>query len=131
LTQFLRLQVASRMLSEDAAKTSTEELRNTLAAGEALEIAGYRLSPRLARDIDGIDLTSCMPRGVSTHWFQIVSRDGQALSPASKRVADAWCEAGVPLHTHVVVGEAFWSTVEIAECPNLLAATTKTVVGAC
>jgi exosortase A-associated hydrolase 2 len=49
LTQFLRLRLASEMLSAGRARSGLHELRSLLASGQTIEIAGYALSPQLTR----------------------------------------------------------------------------------
>lgn len=126
LTQFLRLRLASEMLRGEAAAgpASTAEMRAALAAGTTLEVAGYELSPELAASIDALKLSELAVPGVPAHWFELVSEPGQPLPPAAARIAGAWAGQGIDLHVHPVVGERFWMSPEIAECPALLAATT-------
>lgn len=125
LTQFLRLRIANEMLSDGKTQTSTQELRNSLAAGAPLEIAGYELSPALASAIDGLNLAALANVQAPIHWFEIVPESGRPLPPAAQRIADAWHTDKVDLHIHIVPGEAFWTTQEITECGALLAATSN------
>lgn len=127
LTQFLRLRVATGMLAAGAAKTSTEELRKELKAGSVLEIAGYDLAPKLACAMDGLKLVELAPRGAQVDWFEVVAEADRPMPPAARRVADAWIAGGVGVNLHTVEGLPFWNTVEIAECPALLAETTRVV----
>jgi exosortase A-associated hydrolase 2 len=71
LTQFLRLRTAADMISKNA-KTGVTELKRALYAGEALEIAGYELSPELARALDRIDLSKTRPNA-PVDWFEITT----------------------------------------------------------
>ena len=123
LTQFLRLRVASEMIAQGAATTGTQDLRRALHAGSRIEIAGYDLAPALAQAMDGLKLADLAPPGVPVHWLEIVAEAGRTLPPAVQRVADVWASAGVPFEVRCVQGEPFWNTLEIAECPALLAAT--------
>ncbi|MGZ8243535.1 hydrolase 2, exosortase A system-associated [Methylomagnum sp.] len=122
LNQFLRIKLAGEMLSTGQAQSGTKRLRAQLEAGDSVEVGGYRLSPALARALAGWKPADHVPP-CPTHWFEIGA--GEALSPASQRVADAWLAAGTALTTRPVVGEPFWGTQEITECPALLAATLK------
>ena len=116
LTQFLRLRVAAGMF--DALEAAgTKELRAQLQAGEALEIAGYLLAPELAAAIDALDVAQLAP-SCRTHWIETVASDERPLPPAATRVAAAW-----PQELHKVICPPFWSTQEIAEAPDLIAAT--------
>jgi len=125
LTQFLRLRVATGMIASGVASTSTQDLRNELKAGTLLEIAGYDLTPALASSIDALKLAELAPRGARVNWFEVVAEAGRPLPPASRRIADAWTAEGVDVGTYAIAGERFWNTIEIAECPGLLAETTR------
>ncbi|SHH41813.1 hydrolase 2, exosortase A system-associated [Massilia sp. CF038] len=118
LTQFLRLRVANDMLDEGANSGGTKALRAELDAGHALEIAGYELAPQLAARIDALDAAQLAP-ACPTHWIEIVAAAERPLPPAAGRVAQTWGQQP-PVK---VAGAAFWSTQEIAECPELIAAT--------
>jgi len=130
VTQFLRLRVATDMIAEGAAQTSTKDLRNELSTGGVLEIAGYDLTRKLTNAIDGLKLAELAPRDATVHWFEVVADTNGLLSPASRRVADAWIARGVEANIHAVAGEPFWNTIEITECPALLAETTRVVAEA-
>jgi exosortase A-associated hydrolase 2 len=121
MTQFLRLRLSSEMLSGAAVGAGSEQLRAQLAQGSALEVAGYELAPELAAAIERLDLAALPLRNVPARWFE-VSAEGRP-SPALRRAALAWGAAGAEVEVHAVRGEPFWSTVEISECSELLAAT--------
>jgi len=125
LTQFLRLKVANQMLAGGTARSATRELREALSAGERLEIAGYELSPALAAAIDHLSMPDLAPERGPVHWFEVVSQPERPLSPAGRRVVDAWHSRGINMFARTVSGEPFWSTQEITECPALLEATTS------
>ncbi|HEX8615476.1 MAG TPA: hydrolase 2, exosortase A system-associated [Telluria sp.] len=127
LTQFLRLLTANAMLADGGdIKTpgkSTSALRAALLGGETLEVAGYDIAPALAAAIDTVDAARLAPLGCPVHWLETAASAERPLTPAVTRLADAWREAGVDLHLQQVTCTPFWSTQEIAESPELLAAT--------
>jgi exosortase A-associated hydrolase 2 len=125
LTQFLRLRTANAMLGDDATQNSTKALRAALEAGETLEIAGYDLTPDLARAIDSLPAPDAMVPPVSAHWFDVLGAPGQAPAPAAARVKAAWEAQGTPLHVHTVTGSSFWATTAVSTCPALLDATAQ------
>ncbi|WP_322402075.1 hydrolase 2, exosortase A system-associated [Massilia luteola] len=128
LTQFLRLRTAGAMLGDDAAaQTGTKALRAALQAGETLEIAGYDLSPELARAIDALPAPDAMMPPAPAHWFEVLGAPGQAPGPAAARVKAAWESQGTPLHLHTVTGSPFWATTAVSTCPALLDATARVV----
>jgi exosortase A-associated hydrolase 2 len=123
MTQFLRLRLGSEMLSGAAASSGTEQLRAQLAAGRALEIAGYELAPQLASAIERLDLAALAPKNVPAHWFE-VNAEGKP-SPGLRRAAQACIATGAEVELQAVRGEPFWSSVELCECPELVAATSN------
>ena len=127
LTQFLRLHLAGEMLSDGAAKTGVSELRESLARGSALEIAGYHLHPRLADSISAIRLPELVPVAKRAYWLEVSLNPDARLSPASSRVVENWRGTGVRVETQAVSGPPFWSTVEITDCTALLDATERLV----
>jgi hypothetical protein len=98
-------------------------LRETLKQGTPLEIAGYELHPELAAALDRLKLAELVPAAARVHWLEVSAQPDPQLTPASRRVLDAWRAAGCDVHAGAVAGEPFWSTLEIAECEALLAAT--------
>lgn len=122
LNQFLRLRLANDMLSETQNKHTTKDLRALLAQGETLEVAGYGLSRELSDDLDHFALTQLNPGG-QVYWLDVVDEAQTETSPAAQKTQQTWLEKGVALNSGVAVGEAFWSTPEITECPDLLRAT--------
>lgn len=122
LTQFLRLSVAGNLTGRGG--ETTANLRQRLADGESLEVAGYTLSPGLARGLDEASLTpdpNALPERLV--WLEVSSREEPALSPASERHLDAWKRAGTVVTSQAVHGDAFWSTTELVDAPELVAAT--------
>ena len=130
LTQFLRLRLAAEMLADGAAQTGVRELRETLANGGSLEIAGYDLHPRLAAEIDALRLADLVPAVRRVHCLEVTAAAEPKLSPTSQRAMEAWRSKGLDVRATAVKGEPFWSTIEITECEALLAATEASLQGA-
>jgi len=124
LTQFLRLRVAGDMLDAAGTQTSTGALRQTLAAGDSVEVAGYELAPALAAALDTLDALERMTPPCPVHWFEATAPDTAAgLPPGAARTAAAWQSRGVVLHAHPVPCPPFWTTPEITVCQAWLDAT--------
>lgn len=121
LTQFLRLKLAENMHSPERADTHT--LRAQLAAGQALEIAGYSLSPTLAHGLD--DATFTLPPGYTGRVVCLEINASNAPSPAVNAAAMRWREVGARVEAVAVTGPDFWQTREIETCPALLAETAQ------
>ena len=111
------------MLAEGAAQSGVRELRESLRGGLAQEIGGYHLHPRLAAAIDALRLAELVPAVKRVHCLEVSASAEPKLSPASQRAMEAWRGKGLEVRTTAVEGEPFWSTIEIAECKALLAAT--------
>ena len=121
LQQFLRLQLASELLGGDAGG-GTQALRTRLAAGDSVELAGYRLSPGLAQGLGNARLQA--PPGVrQVHWLDVSAREDAILAPGPASAVTQWREAGCQVHAQVVTGPAFWQTTEIEDAPRLIEAT--------
>src|SRR5437762_4213135 len=121
LQQFLRLKVAG-MLMEGGAKGVLNELRARLAAGDAVEVAGYRLSAGLAHALESATLA---PRGVADRleWLEVSSREDMALLPASIEATQPWRDAGWQGRTHVAKGPAFCQMTASETAAGLLPVT--------
>jgi len=124
LTQFLRIKLASEMLTGGQAHTSTKSLRKLLDAGESVEVGGYLLSPEMNRELGALNMIDFHPK-CPVQWLEVGAEASEYPSPGSKRVVDAWREAGVTVITETVIGDPFWITQEIAECLALVTATLK------
>ena len=120
LQQFLRLKAGAEWLAgERAAKEEARPLA-ALQAGQAVEVAGYRLDPALALPLAEATFAvpAALPRLV---WLEVMPRADGSLSPASQRVLTA-LPAGVA-HAAVVQGPSFWQAQEIETAPALIDAT--------
>lgn len=123
LNQFLRIKLASNMLSGAQTQTGTTDLRAQLAAGEAIEVGGYGLNPAMAQQLAELKLAEHTPP-CPVFWLELGIQDAEAVSPASQRIVDGWRRAQVKVQTLTLTGEPFWLTQEITECPALIEATT-------
>lgn len=121
LTQFLRLSLAGEINSSgENVNSGTLHLKHKLAAGESVEIAGYELSPLLAKAIESIDSAKLAVPGCRVHWFEFISESRQALTPAGEKLVSSWKMQGGDIDVHFVSCVPFWTTQEICVCPALL-----------
>ncbi len=127
LQQFLRLKMAAE-LQGGQAKQVMEGLRASLAAGQAVEIAGYALSPGLAQGLEAATLAP-PAQAARLEWIEVSTRaDATDVMPASQIALKRWADAGCAVRSRVVNGPAFWQTTEIEDAPALVEAT-RTAVG--
>jgi exosortase A-associated hydrolase 2 len=121
LDQFLRLRVAATMMQKDG-KETIAGLRAKLQAGEAVEVAGYDVTGRLAEQLDRVDLGRTLNANLgAVRWIEVV-RSADAPPPAAATASvERARTAGASVELHTVVGEPFWSSVEIVRNPTLVA----------
>ena len=115
LTQFLRLRLAGALLGDGDAGGGTQALRNSLQAGQALEIAGYDLAPQLASALDALAPLESMIPACPVDWLETVPMAGQEAAPGATRAAATWRNDGVDVRLHPVQCAPFWATSEITE----------------
>jgi exosortase A-associated hydrolase 2 len=131
LKQFLRLLTANDILSADKETKKGARgvsLRDTLIGGQMLEVGGYEIAPAMGAAIDALDAASLAIPTCPVDWFEVVPALDRPESVAVTRLAARWREQGVALHMRRVVCPPFWSTQEIAEAPDLVAATTQVLL---
>ena len=121
LQQFLRLKLAGNLLSGDG-KSAMDAMRNDLAAGRTIEVAGYALSPALAM---GLEHATLAPTALAARleWLEVSGREGAEVSAGAIANQTRWEQAGVAVRCELVNGPAFWQTTEIEEAPELVRAT--------
>lgn len=127
LNQLLRLRLASEMLAGGSA--DSQVLRAALRA-EAQEIGGYLVAPALAEAIETLDAGVLPAPRAPVHWLEVVPAEGREAPPPSQKLAWAWHAQGTTVALQAVHDDACWNTQEIAECPQLRAATLAMVTGA-
>lgn len=122
LQQFMRLKMAGA-LAAGQGKGITEQLRQQLAIGQTVEIAGYGMSPAMAQDLGNADLQPPTGRAGRVAWFELASREDATLSPVAHKCIERWQTAGWQVGSHLIHGPSFWQTSEIEDAPELIEAT--------
>lgn len=122
LQQFLRLRAAGQWLS--AGGTDPHNPAQMLAQAQAVDIAGYRLSPALAEGLGAARLQppATQPPGRLV-WLELSTAAVPALSPASDKQLATWHNAGWQVQAQALTGSAFWQTVGTDQAPALTLAT--------
>jgi exosortase A-associated hydrolase 2 len=121
LQQFMRLKMAAELL-DGRHKGAIEALRQQLARGEPVEVAGYGMNPALAAGLEGAVLAP-PPLACRVEWLEVQRAAPATLTPVAVRTADDWARAGAAVRASAVTGPAFWQSAEIEDAPALLAAT--------
>ena len=124
LQQFLRLKVAGDMLAGQS-KGVMDGMRQELAGGKSVEVAGYMLSPGLASGLESADLApaASVDGPTRVEWLEVSTREDATLSPVSVKTLAQWQESGFQVASHIAPGPAFWQTTEIEDAPALIEAT--------
>ena len=126
LQQFLRLRVAGDMLGGQS-KGVMETMRQQLASGAPVEVAGYMLSSGLALGLENATLVPPLTSTAQSRRLELLelsTREDASLSPVSVKTIAQWQQAGFAVNHRIVRGPAFWQTSEIEDAPALIAATT-------
>jgi exosortase A-associated hydrolase 2 len=120
--QFMRLKMAGELASGQA-KGVSEQLRQQLAAGQTVEIAGYSVSPGLADGLEKAELQPPAGPHGRVSWLELSTREDATLAPVSQKRIEQWQVSGCTVDAQVVRGPSFWQTSEIEDAPDLVAAT--------
>lgn len=121
MTQLLRMRAIASEMGD--ARETVSDLRVKLAAGEILEVGGYELSPRLARDIEEL-MPPVLARHLGEiHWIDVTAQPVEDVAAGAAQKRKNFRDAQV-LHYLAVEGEPFWATTELVDVPELVSVTT-------
>ncbi len=129
LTQFLRLRVASQMLASQQESGGTQQLMQQLREGQSVEVAGYSLPPALALPLVESRLANYLRDGLDVEWFELLANAERPVPPVVEKLVQDWRGKGSEIRLHKLQGEAFWSTQEITDVPDLWDVTLQALVG--
>jgi len=122
LTQVLRIRLAATLAHSPGTAETTKSLRQRLAAGETLEIAGYPIAPDLARGLDALSMAD-PPAGCRTLWLEVGAAPRDTIGPAGARLVDHWRQSGHAVAAATVAAPPFWTLMETETAPTLTDAT--------
>lgn len=129
LTQFLRLRVASALTSQsagDIAAETTKDLFHQLEYGIAVEVAGYMISPDLCASLLDLEAAKLSFQSSQTIcWLDFVTGEPAQPSAVNRKAINHWQQLGHSVEWKAVNGDRFWTTQEIAVCPELIRTTTQ------
>lgn len=130
LTQFLRLKFANEFIGERGTRSGTQELIERFSKGETLEIAGYCVTPDLAKALADAELA--IPSGFAGKaiCLEVKAADNGDISPALKSCVERWRRSGATVLTRSVNGVPFWQTQQITEAPELIESTCSNLLEA-
>ena len=127
--QFLRLRVAASMMDQGKRET-VKDLRQRLAAGETLEIAGYELSGELIAALDAVRIAELATPAIGQiHWMEVV-REAKPPTPPTAAAMESLRGRGCVVDYGQVIGDPFWSATELVAAPELVSRTTAVLCAA-
>jgi len=120
LNQFIRVALAATLTG--GSDTSARDIRERLAAGQPVEIAGYTLHPDLAARLEEAAIPADMAWPAALHCLEVGAAACTLSLPLQKAV-DAWNENGARVTATAVAGPQFWMLQEPEWADALVAAT--------
>jgi len=114
IAQYMRIKLAAEMTGRSEKKASSmKDLWASLEGGENLEIAGYTVSPKLAKGFAGLSLAAIkIPQTISVKWLEISSASPARLSPVSQNIINIWKNHGTDVTEAAVNDVLFWTLQE-------------------
>jgi exosortase A-associated hydrolase 2 len=122
LQQFLRIEFAAH-LADGSGSAVLQQLRQRLASGGTVQVAGYALPAALARGLEAARLDP-PPNPAAVEWFELSNRSDATIAPPAEQAQAAWRAMGWQVRSHCLSGAAFWQSTEIEEVPALIDSTT-------
>jgi len=129
MAQFLRLRLAEGIGEAERARPAPD-VRAALRSAGRIEIAGYEVRDELVAGVEALDATRTNAASWErVIWFEIAADGVVEPAVASRRVIDGLRAAGADIAAHIVAGEPFWATPEIAVVEPLIDATVVALCG--
>jgi len=124
--QFLRLKVAASILTQQP--LSMAQIRQQLAAEQAIEVSGYLLSSTLVEEIESINHHQLiqLPNDISVAWFETNICASEALLPANEKIVNQWQQQN-EVERQIFVSPPFWQSVDTVVVPALVERTVNYV----
>lgn len=124
LNQFLRIKIASEMLSERPTHSGTQQIRNELASGKSVEVGGYLLSSKFALEIDRLRLSQYEVKA-PIFWFELLPMSIDLPPKVTSDTIQMLISKGAEVKLTTLQCDPFWTTQEIHVCEGLLRETTQ------
>lgn len=123
--QFLRLRATADAI-ESGGGFDRKALWNQLRSGQALEIAGYLLSPAMAMELATLRLLDMTP-ACPVSWLEVSLTESTEPALPSQRVISRWRDAGLEVDVTAVPGSPFWRNHDAPVNVELQRATLETL----
>jgi exosortase A-associated hydrolase 2 len=122
--QLLRVSTAKGLLGASDAGPDSRSLRHALQRGQAVELAGYEIDPALVAGAESFAWESAAMPGMPVLIRETTMSDPPTASASASRIAEQLRRGGAVVDLDTVTGPSFWASLEIAEAPHLVTATT-------
>ncbi len=124
VTQLLR-QRSAALMQTGKKPESTAEMKNRLAAGETLEVAGYRIGGELIRAISGLDIAQVVQDRLPDNkpeifWFEHLPDEESGPGARARRAIEELRHGGAQVTVIPFNGEPLWQLHKRASCDDLL-----------
>lgn len=126
LKQFLRVRVmASKFAGHDE---SVADLLALLEQGTSVEVGGYAICSRLAKELRELNLNALvLPPGSHIDILEFKPKAADGISPALAKWASALSGTGIDARCTVVDAEPFWASQEVI-VPTAVARVTEQIL---
>ena len=129
LTQFLRIRIAASLSRNEEAE-SVADFENMAANDQAVEVAGYDLSPSYFYSLQNAKLDhhfeiNHLPIG----WFTSIASAERKPPRAEQNIKAKWQEAGASIDYFTIVAPPYWQVHERTLAPQLVDETIAYIKG--
>jgi hypothetical protein len=97
-------------------------LRAQIAAGQAVEVAGYTLSPALVAGMEAASLSLPLGYAAPVNILELSGQSEPSPSPAVRMLVERTKASGVSVDAAAMQGVSFWQTQEIEVARPLIQA---------
>ncbi|MDD2759557.1 MAG: hydrolase 2, exosortase A system-associated [Methylomonas sp.] len=121
VTQFLRLRVAAAMMDNNMPKEKTSDLKRQLVDGQAIEVAGYLLSPDLIKPLIALRADRLPLYNIKEiALYELVANEDTQISMGNSQFFNLLQEKRIEVSLTKIIGDSFWASQEISEAPDLI-----------
>ena len=131
VTQLLR-QRSAAMMQKGEKSESTAEMKQQLAQGKSIEVAGYSLGGELLSGIDQLEVASMLQsmsqsgafdKKPDIYWFEHTDEDNNVPGAKTSRIIGELQSSGANVVLTTFVGDPVWQLNKRSSCDDLLVKT--------
>jgi len=124
VTQLLRQRTATLVKNQEKSETTTD-MKLQLAAGQSLDVGGYRLGGTLMTDLDKLEMTSfsqpeTLDKKLSIFWLEHSAEEDAGLGAKSTRAISGLQQKGIQVAATTFTGDPVWQLHKRGNCDDLL-----------